>query len=82
VEQKKELNGKPRLLLVDDDKAITDRLVPFLSRAGFQIKVAANGESALREIAVFAPDLLILDVIMPGIDGREVLRQLRQSARR
>ena len=79
MEQKKELNGKPRLLLVDDEKAITDRLVTFLSRAGFQIKVAANGESALREIAVFAPDLLILDVIMPGMDGREVLRQLRQK---
>ncbi|UCD98180.1 MAG: response regulator transcription factor [Chloroflexota bacterium] len=70
---------RPKLLLVDDETAITDRLEPFLSRAGFQVKVADDGEVALREIVSFSPDLVVLDVLMPKIDGREVLRQLRQK---
>jgi DNA-binding response OmpR family regulator len=73
------MDPKPRLLLVDDEQAITDRLAPFLSRAGFEVQVAADGETALREVAAFSPDLIVLDVLMPRMDGREVLRQLRQK---
>jgi DNA-binding response OmpR family regulator len=73
------MDTKSKLLLVDDEQAITDRLAPFLSRAGFEVKVAADGEAALREIVSFSPDLIILDVLMPRLDGREVLRQLRQK---
>jgi DNA-binding response OmpR family regulator len=73
------MNAKSKLLLVDDETAITDRLEPFLTRAGFDVKVAADGEAALKEIVSFLPDLVILDVLMPKLDGREVLRQLRQS---
>ena len=73
------MTAKPKLLLVDDETAITDRLEPFLARAGFDVKVAADGEAALKEITSFSPDLVILDVLMPKLDGREVLRQLRQS---
>jgi len=69
----------PKLLLVDDETAITDRLAPFLSRAGFEVKVAADGEAALKEIVSYTPDLIVLDVLMPRLDGREVLRQLRQK---
>ena len=73
------MNTKSKLLLVDDEVAITDRLEPFLSRAGFKVKVVADGELALKEIASYLPDLVILDVLMPKLDGREVLRQLRQK---
>jgi len=73
------MDANPKLLLVDDETAITDRLAPFLSRAGFDVKVAADGESALQEIVSFTPDLIVLDVLMPRLDGREVLRQLRQK---
>ena len=73
------MDANPKLLLVDDETAITDRLAPFLSRAGFDVKVAADGESALREIVSYTPDLIVLDVLMPRLDGREVLRQLRQK---
>ena len=68
-----------KLLLVDDEVAITDRLAPFLNRSGFNVKVAADGESALAAIPSFSPDLIILDVLMPHLDGREVLRQLRKE---
>ena len=73
------MNSKQKLLLVDDETAITDRLTPFLSRAGFEVKVVSDGEAALRETVSFSPDLIVLDVLMPKLDGREALRQLRQK---
>ncbi len=69
----------PSILLVDDEVAITDNLAPFLSRSGFQVSVAADGEAALRQVAAQRLDLLVLDVLMPRVDGREVLRRLRQA---
>ena len=68
-----------KILLVDDESAITDNLAPFLERSGFSIQVAANGEEALQQIASLGPDLIVLDVLMPKLDGREVLRRLRRS---
>lgn len=73
------MNSKPKLLLVDDETAITDRLAPFLSRSGFEVQVAAEGKIALEKICSFAPDLVVLDVLMPRLNGREVLRQLRDK---
>jgi DNA-binding response OmpR family regulator len=73
------MERKPRLLLVDDDAAITSKLAPFLERAGFAVHVAVDGEDALRSVASFAPDLIILDVLMPKLDGREVCRRLRAA---
>ena len=73
------MQPKPSILLVDDETAITDNLAPFLSWSGFSVTVACNGEEALQQVSVSQPDLLVLDVLMPRLDGREVLRHLRQS---
>jgi len=73
------IEQKPRILLVDDEAAITSRLASFLERAGFRVEVAGDGEMALRAVASFAPDLIVLDVLMPKLDGREVCRQLRAA---
>ena len=73
------MQPKPSILLVDDETVITDNLAPFLSRSGFSVPGACNGEEALPHVRVSQPDLLVLDVLMPRLDGREVLRQLRQS---
>jgi DNA-binding response OmpR family regulator len=70
---------KPSILLVDDETAITENLAPFLTRSGFAVTVASNGEEALEKVAAGHPDMLVLDVLMPRLDGREVLRQLRQN---
>jgi DNA-binding response OmpR family regulator len=69
----------PRILLVDDEPAIISNLSPFLERAGFEVAAAADGEQALRQIAALSPDLVVLDVLMPKLDGRGVLRRLRQD---
>lgn len=73
------MKTRSSILIVDDEAAITDMLAAFLTRSGYTVEVAANGEEALRQIARSKPDLLVLDVLMPRLDGREVLRQLRQS---
>ena len=70
---------QPRILLVDDETAITVNLAPLLERAGFLVAVAADGEQALRQVAEFTPDLVVMDILMPRLDGREALRRLRQQ---
>lgn len=65
------------LLLVDDDNSIIESLTPVLKRAGFDVKTASNGIDALDKIANISPEAVILDVDMPKLDGRAVLRQLR-----
>jgi DNA-binding response OmpR family regulator len=71
--------AKPKLLLVDDDRAITDNLGPFLARAGFDVTVAYDGEDALDRLERIDTDLVITDVMMPRMDGRELLRTLRRQ---
>lgn len=66
-----------KLLLVDDEQAITDNLAPFLGRSGFTVIVARDGEQALELVQTEKPDAIILDVLMPKLDGREVLRRVR-----
>ncbi len=78
-EENFEMDDKSKILLVDDEEAITTNLAAFLERAGFHVAVAENGLSALEKVQSFRPDAVILDVIMPGMDGRQVLRQLREA---
>jgi DNA-binding response OmpR family regulator len=68
-----------RILLVDDEPAITSNLAPFLERSGYAVATAASGEAALQLVQDFSPDLTVLDVLLPRLDGRAVLRQMRQS---
>ncbi len=59
-----------RILLVDDELAITENLAPFLERAGYSVTVADDGIVALNRVKECAPDLIVLDVLMPRMDGR------------
>lgn len=68
-----------KILLVDDEEAITENLSAFLERSGFQVITATNGEQALKMIQNAAPDIVIMDVLMPVMDGRQALRQLRSA---
>jgi DNA-binding response OmpR family regulator len=72
------LEIQPTLLLVDDDLSIVESLTPFLERAGFHVIVALDGAEALDKVQVHKPELVILDVLMPRLDGREVLRRIRK----
>jgi DNA-binding response OmpR family regulator len=69
----------PKILLADDESAITSNLAPFLERAGFSVMVVSDGQAALDAVLAAKPELVILDVLMPRLDGREVLRRVRKS---
>ncbi len=69
----------PTILLADDDPTIADSLAPFLERAGFHVLVVSDGVSALDKAQKHHPELIILDVLMPRMDGRETLRRLRKA---
>ncbi|UCD97803.1 MAG: response regulator transcription factor [Chloroflexota bacterium] len=73
------MDKKTHILLVDDEEAITSNLASYLNRSGFETSVAGDGEQALSRVRSKPPDLIVLDVLMPKVDGREVLRQLRQA---
>lgn len=68
-----------RLLIVDDDLTLAGMLREILELEGYGVIALANGESALQQLSDLAPDLVILDVMLPGIDGFEVLRRIREK---
>src|SRR5436305_2640917 len=68
-----------RVLVVDDEPNITELVAMALRYEGFNVKTAATGRGALTAVSQFAPSLVILDVMLPDIDGMEVLKRLNSS---
>jgi two-component system sensor histidine kinase/response regulator len=70
---------KPNILIVDDDPGNLGVFFEYLEEAGFEVSVARSGEGAIRQLAHFKPNLILLDVMMPGIDGFETCRRLKND---
>jgi two-component system OmpR family response regulator len=70
--------AEARLLVVDDEPNILELLSASLRFAGFDVATAPDGQQALQLVESFQPDLVVLDVMMPGIDGFEVMRRMRE----
>jgi DNA-binding response OmpR family regulator len=68
----------PRVLVVDDEDAIRDLLEYGLSNAGFAVRSAAHGHAALKLIDDWAPETIILDVMLPHVDGYALLPMMRR----
>jgi two-component system phosphate regulon response regulator PhoB len=73
--------AKEKILVVDDEKDILELVQFNLSREGYEVSCAASGEKALEFIQSQAPDLIVLDLMLPGIDGLEVTRSLKSEPR-
>lgn len=73
-------NAVPRILVVDDEQAVLDLLVYNLSRAHYEVLTAANGRQALELARQAEPDLILLDLMLPEIDGLDVCRELRRTS--
>ena len=71
-----------RILLVEDDRSISGFVAPELEHLGFQVRCAHDGISGLEEAREFSPALIVLDIMLPGLDGVGVLRRLRQEGSR
>jgi len=69
-----------RILVVDDEPLITESLKYSLEQEGFQVSVAHNGHQALETARASRPDLIVLDIMLPGMDGWETCRRLRQES--
>ena len=67
-----------KVLIVDDELNIVTALEFLLQRSGYDVMAAQNGEEALQRVESFAPDLVLLDVMMPRISGYEVCRRMRE----
>jgi two-component system, OmpR family, response regulator len=76
------VTAEARLLVVDDEPNIVELLSATLRYAGFEVATARSGTEAVRVAEEFGPDLLVLDVMMPGMDGFDVVRRLRRDGRR
>ena len=70
----------PTILVVDDEPEIVDLLRSYLRRDGFTVEQAADGEAALAAFGRLRPDLVILDLMLPKVDGREVCRRIRDAS--
>ncbi len=71
---------KPTVLLCDDSKALHDGLASYLSEQGFLVVSAYDGETALERLRRFPVDVVLLDVMLPGMDGFEVCREIRRRS--
>jgi two-component system phosphate regulon response regulator PhoB len=72
--------SKERILVVEDEEDIRELLKYNLEKEGYQVSGVATGEEALQVVETLLPDLILLDLMLPGIDGLEVCRKLRGEA--
>jgi two-component system, OmpR family, response regulator ResD len=70
-----------KVLVVDDEESVRDLISMYFGKEGFQVALAKDGREALRLNGEQHPDLVILDLMLPGLDGREVCRQIRATSR-
>src|ERR671917_2978406 len=69
-----------RIFLVDDEPSIQKMLVPALEREGFQVLAVGDGEAALEAVGSYEPHLIVLDIMLPKLDGTEVCRRIRTQS--
>lgn len=72
--------NKQKILIVDDDENIAELISLYMAKECFETKIVYDGESALQEFESFSPDLILLDLMLPGIDGYQVCREVRQKS--
>lgn len=69
-----------KILVVDDEPRLTSNVKAYLDRAGFEVRTSSDGIQAVQVARAFRPDLIVLDIMLPGLDGIEVLRRVRQES--
>ena len=73
------MKEKPYILVVDDDPNISHLVELYLQKENFEVKAVARGDDAVNEFHRLPPDLMLLDVMLPGMDGYQVLKAVRKS---
>ncbi|MBQ1311718.1 MAG: response regulator transcription factor [Blautia sp.] len=71
------MTAKQKILIVDDDSNIAELIALYLTKECFETRIVNDGEAAIREFQSFHPDLILLDLMLPGMDGYQVCREIR-----
>ena len=71
---------KQKILIVDDDNNIAELVALYLTKECFETRIVNDGEEALKQFHIFHPDLILLDLMLPGIDGYQVCREIRHTS--
>lgn len=71
--------SEPKIIIVDDEEELRENLKDLLEFEGYRVHTFSSGEDALLQIPAIQPDLVLLDIQLPGIDGIEVLQRLKQN---
>lgn len=74
------MKEKPNIMIVDDDPNIAHLVQLYLEKEGFEVRLALRGDDALTEFRKLPPDLMLLDVMLPGMDGWQVLKAVRKTS--
>ena len=74
------MTSKQKILIVDDDENIAELISLYLTKECFDTRIEHDGESALTAFDIFVPDLILLDLMLPGIDGYQVCREIRAKS--
>ena len=72
--------ARQKILIVDDDENISELISLYLTKEFYDTKIVHDGEEALRQFRLFSPNLILLDLMLPGIDGYQVCREIRQQS--
>ncbi len=72
--------SKPKIIVVDDEPSILNLITAYLRPEGYAVYTAADGPSGMHAALVYQPDLVVLDIMLPGMDGVEVLARLRRES--
>ena len=72
--------ARQKILIVDDDEHISELIALYLTKEFYETKIVYDGEEALRQFRLFSPNLILLDLMLPGIDGYQVCREIRQQS--
>ncbi len=72
--------GKPKILVIDDEENVCELITMYFEKAGYEVTCTSDGTNALETIRTQKPDLVILDLMLPGVDGLDVCKEIRKSS--
>ena len=73
------IGGKKRILVIEDEKNMADLVVQVLQKEGYEVDAAYDGEEGLNKIKATKPDIVLLDIVLPKLDGRDLLKKAKQD---
>ena len=75
------MNTRQKILIIDDDEHIAELISLYLTKEFFQVRIVSDGALAMKEFNLLGPDLVLLDLMLPGVDGYQLCREILQKSK-